>query len=453
MNAISSQARKWAYLAGIIVLLIPVILLGRPSAPPSKAQPSGDSGGTLAQIRAENDLGESSLGQVDPSSATMNLVLLGLRGVAANVLSVQLDHYKDTKDWPQLRSTTESIILLQPHFQKVWVYHGWNLAYNVSAEWDAVSDRYYWVKEGAKFYKKGTERNYKYPELYWYVGDTIGKKIGKSDEKLQFRKFFRKDPDPTLSRSGEPGPDPELNPNDEDNYLEAKKWFQSANDVIDRYGKEEHIMALILFRCSPARATFDFAASQQSEGVFGEVTRQAWEDGFEFWTQKYGKEEYDSPGGLVHMEWKQGDDYPKGFETTDQQLEFRKWVVRYQDMCNYRYWRARSLAERDQNSVETHQDIYAGTRKLLEGDSIQAQELTFRGLEKYEKMLADHPDLEGDEETIEDVMLAQLTWRNCLTINGENIPSKYPLQAYWEKHQNRLPAYERVHARKFRPDR
>src|SRR5262249_14032003 len=149
---------------------------------------------------------------------------------------------------------------------------------------------------------------------------------------------------------------------------------------------------------------FDFAASQQNEGVFGEVTRQAWEDGFEFWTKKYGKERYDSPGGLVHLEWQPGDDYPEEFQTTDQQLAFRQWVVRYQDMCNYRYWRARSLAERDQNSVETHQDIYAGTRKLLEGDSIQAQELTYRGLQKYEKMLVDHPDLEGDEETIEDVM-------------------------------------------------
>ncbi len=32
-------------------------------------------------------------------------------------------------------ATTESVILLQPHYIQVWRYLGWNLAWNVSAEW------------------------------------------------------------------------------------------------------------------------------------------------------------------------------------------------------------------------------------------------------------------------------------------------------------------------------
>ncbi|MFO1023225.1 MAG: hypothetical protein U0903_21425 [Planctomycetales bacterium] len=156
MSRLTSQQRKLAYLVIIVILLIPVIFLGRPSAPGSKGR-EPDAGGWLASLRSEYDLGEQSFGNVDPSSATMNLVLLGLRGPAANLLWMELDHYKDTKNWSRMLSTTNSIILLQPHFQKVWVFNGWNLAFNVSMEWDDVRDRYYWVKEGAKFFKLGTK--------------------------------------------------------------------------------------------------------------------------------------------------------------------------------------------------------------------------------------------------------------------------------------------------------
>ncbi len=153
MNNLTSQQRKIAYLVGMAVLLSPIIWLGMPSTG------GDDKGGRLAELRQQYDLGESNLGDVDPASATMNLVLLGLRGVAANLLWMQLDEQKDTKNWAQMRATTESIIKLQPHYVDVWRFNAWNLAYNVSAEWDGVEDRYYWVKEGAKFLMRGSKRN------------------------------------------------------------------------------------------------------------------------------------------------------------------------------------------------------------------------------------------------------------------------------------------------------
>ena len=74
MNRLTSQQRKLAYLACIVVLLVPVIILGRPSAPASRGA-KADAGGVLATLRTEHDLGEQSFGNVDPSSATMNLLL------------------------------------------------------------------------------------------------------------------------------------------------------------------------------------------------------------------------------------------------------------------------------------------------------------------------------------------------------------------------------------------
>ena len=189
MNALTSQQRKLVYLGGILLLLIPIILLGLP------ADRSG-SGGTLAQLRTKYELGESDLGDVDPSSAAMNLVLLGMRGVAVNLLYSEFEKQKNTKQWAEMQATTESIVKLQPHFEKVWDMNGHNLAYNTSAEWDAVPDRYHWVKAGGKFYMRGVRRNRKSTYLQYFVANVYQKKIGTADESKYYRNFFLHDPDP-----------------------------------------------------------------------------------------------------------------------------------------------------------------------------------------------------------------------------------------------------------------
>src|SRR5215211_563313 len=99
MNRYTSRQRQLVYLVGILVLMGPIIVLGMPT---TAEQQSGNLG-IIAQKRLQYELGEPSLGNVDPASATMNLVLLGLRGVAANILWMEADHLKDTKNWSQLK--------------------------------------------------------------------------------------------------------------------------------------------------------------------------------------------------------------------------------------------------------------------------------------------------------------------------------------------------------------
>src|ERR1700722_11353984 len=187
MNRLSSRQRKLVYLGGILILLIPIIYLGRPGA-------GEETGGKLAQLRTKYDLGENQLGKVDPTSAAMNLVLLGFRGIAADLLWSQADENEQTKNWAELKANVDAIIMLQPHFVRVWQFQGWNLAYNVSAAWDLVPDRYYWVKEGAKFLKRGRDINAKIAQMPYEEGRILGTKIGRSDEWKFFRAYFTKDP-------------------------------------------------------------------------------------------------------------------------------------------------------------------------------------------------------------------------------------------------------------------
>lgn len=460
MNNLTSHQRKLLYLAGMGILLIPVIVLGYPSA---KAK--GQAGGVLAQMRLEHDLGESTLGDVDPSSATMNLVLLGLRGPAACMLWVQMDAQKERKDWAAMRATTESIIKLQPHFQKVWQFHGWNLAYNVSVEWDAVTDRYFWVKEGAKFFRLGSRRNEKYPELYWYFADTLGKKIGRSDEWRQFRRYFHRDPDPKYKINDVPGVDPELNPDDRDNYAVAGDEFVRANKIMDQFGKEEHIMDKSLFRSYPGRAIIDHASTLQKEGHFDEETREIWAKGFKYWRDEYGQETWHPAKDIaIHLAWTKDEILkfvensvvPPGYKGGKKQyeLDLRSWVTKYQNMTNFRYWYNKCYSEQQQNTLEAHKDLYDALVMFPTGRTSEAARLAYEGLQKYEKILNDPvagAGLRYDDLAIEEVMLGVMTWRKALELENKAIPNSFPLSQLWTEHQNRIKNIESEFRRRISP--
>ena len=89
----------------------------------------------------------------------MKLFLLGgFRGIVANYLWLRAEENKRDHDWDRLKTNVDLITKLQPHFLSIWTFQGWNLAYNVSVEWDAPEDKYDWIKQGIKFVQQGVEQ-------------------------------------------------------------------------------------------------------------------------------------------------------------------------------------------------------------------------------------------------------------------------------------------------------
>jgi hypothetical protein len=459
MNNFNSRQRKTTYIVGILVLLVPIVLLGMPSSGGAEA-----SGGMLARMRSEYDLGENDLGKIDPTSATMNLVLLGLRGVAVNVLRLQLDEFKDHKEWAQMQATTEAVITLQPHYIEVWRFLSWNLAYNVSAEWDAVPDRYFWVKEGGKFAQRGTEHNAAVPELYWETGRVWGQKVGRSDEWNYFRKYFINDPDTETFN----GADPEINPQQKDNYLVSKDWFQSANQAEEN--KEQHIMMRALFRAWPARSQLEYADALQRDtrhitaalyegtadnpDLMAEEARrqnfqksvQAWKDGFFEWTQDFGKMPLQSPKCKIYLEANEEDVKTLADEQGVDVSVVKQWVRHYQNTANYRYWRTRSLAESTAsadpnglNTAEAHRLLYEGELSYFDGRFDDARDKLVRGMQKYARLLEEFPELMHEDLTIEEGLRAVLIWKKILQIEKETVPETFALKPLWDAHPNQIP--------------
>ncbi len=97
------------------------------------------------------------LGEIDPTSETIKLATLGMRGVAVQLLWNSAHQYQKEEDWTSLSAVLEQIIRLQPNFFSVWDFQAHNLSYNISVEFDDYRDRFYWVMKGIEFFKDGAQ--------------------------------------------------------------------------------------------------------------------------------------------------------------------------------------------------------------------------------------------------------------------------------------------------------
>jgi hypothetical protein len=459
MNRLSSQERKLVYMGGIVLLMLPIVWIGLP--PGSDAE---ETGGVLAGIRRSQDLGDSTLGQVDPASSTMSLVLFGFRGIAASMLWYQADELRSQKNWSELQRTADSIVLLQPHYWNVWDTQAWNLAYNVSAEFDDVRDRFYWVKEGAKFLQRGVDRNDKIPELYHYMGEFVGRKIGYSDEKDLFRQYFLHDPDEYFDtgeadNDGRPEDDwldntadPEVNPGSRhaqaghgqmDNYLVAKLWYAESNRVLmDEAGGEQHKMADIMFRAAPYKTTMEYARARSREGLFDPTTREAWAQALIEWEQQYGRLRFATPKGWIMLNATE-DELRQLAEEDGVTLDDKKeWQGRERDITNYRYWRILCSVEQLPEMVEARRLMYEGRRAWIDlGDAVKANTSLLAGMAQFEQILNSYEDgllLKQDDgnEYIEDAIDAVLLFKNINS--GRALPETYPLKSIFDSDHHRI---------------
>jgi len=432
VNNLTSTQRKYVYMAGIIVLMIFVIMLGQP------ASSAPGSGGKVSDLRETYDLGEATLGNVDPASSTMNLVLLGFRGIAASILWTEHEDARMHKDWSLVQRTADSITLLQPHFKKVWEYQAWNLGFNVSAECDAVEDRFYWVKQGAKYLQRGTERNTKFPELFFECGRFYGQKIGRADEKEQFRKFFVADPDRARWQGKA---DTDVNPKNIDNYLVAREWYQKANKTLELPDIEQHKMDLPLFWAYPTHSLMDYAEAREEDGVFDADALKAWADGYKEWTEEYGQRPFTAAGNGARFTLEGDTAALANLAKEDgQTVEFKKeWQDRYRAEVNYNFWKTKCLAEQKETMLAVRRDFYDGKRAFKrDGDYDKAGTLLERALATLEGV-ANGPEFGRNSEGKLNLMysdgdLTEETFKAILIVERvrEKLPEQFPMKEVWE---------------------
>jgi hypothetical protein len=136
------------------------------------------------QARAEAlAMRETTRGDVELGGSAMRLVLTGSRGLVICALSWELQQAHEKHQWNREELMTRYLTKLQPHYVEPWIYHSWNLAYNVSVEKDRVRDRYYFMTRGIGLIAEGERQNRNNPDLRWHIATYYQDKIGRHDER------------------------------------------------------------------------------------------------------------------------------------------------------------------------------------------------------------------------------------------------------------------------------
>jgi hypothetical protein len=91
------------------------------------------------------EIREESLGDVEFLSSALQLSLSGSRGAVVCYLWWEAEEKKKKHEWNQLEQRVRVLVKLQPHFIAPWLFQSWNLAYNVSVEFDRVKDKYFYT--------------------------------------------------------------------------------------------------------------------------------------------------------------------------------------------------------------------------------------------------------------------------------------------------------------------
>ena len=198
----------------------------------------------------------------------MRFATLGLKNIAVTLLWDRANYYKKVEDWTNLSATLEQMTKLQPNFYSVWDFQAHNLSYNISVEFDDYRDRYAWVMKGIEFLRQGIAFNRYEPRLLGRMGWFIGQKIGKSDEKKQFRRLFKDDEEfHERDRPGRTVPE-------RDNWLVVREKYLAGQQLVDS-GAALKTTPLI-FHSEPMMTAINHARATEEDGVFGATARDAW---------------------------------------------------------------------------------------------------------------------------------------------------------------------------------
>ena len=433
MSSLTNMQRKIIYALAILVLFVAMY-------------PYKD---FLHREAERRDLGEATMGEVDTGSFMLKLALLGgARGIAANVLWMRTQELQKVQDWDKMKATVNLITKLQPHFLQIWTYQGWNLAYNVSVEWDAPEDKYEWIKQGIKFLQEGVAKNARSPDLIWDTAWTYYHKLGFADETIILRRLFFDDPDETFKR------DPIDNNVYRDNFQLSRGWFTRSIRLADEGEKRlvegietvvDHVDAPVqrkgrpgdlAFRSMPAHAQTRYSLSLEKESMvgipaqFGQVAKNEWHKALNEWLT-FGRFRYENPNDIVvdGKSIKQSiylDDATDPVKLQRLHPNVSHWASRWAEQMNYPYWKDRCSAEMEDEGVAARQLFYEGTKSYKAADFPQAVKKYEEGLKIWEDLLKKHRNYRDDDLNKKDTGLIVKRYARACQQLGVPVPKDTP---------------------------
>ncbi len=183
-----SETRRDQLLAGVIGIALLACAAGLRNVLEYRRTMTNANGVQLVREDPESEKKLSSLAVTFP-----RLTFGGMRGVASTYLWIQAEEDKNNRKWDDLETKYDLIGALQPYFASVYIYHSWNQAYNLSAQWQEQEIKYKWVLDGIAYLYKGEDFNPANPDILYEEAQLYAQKLGAASERLFYREHWRND--------------------------------------------------------------------------------------------------------------------------------------------------------------------------------------------------------------------------------------------------------------------
>jgi hypothetical protein len=136
-----------------------------------------------------------------PMLAFTTVALGGFRGLISNFLWIRANDLQMDDKFFEAAQLADWITKLEPTYAAVWVFQGWNMAYNISVKFKDFPDRWRWVEHGIELLRDdGLRYNPNsvdiYRELAWFYQHKMGANIDdanlyyKSEWAAEMKNFF-----------------------------------------------------------------------------------------------------------------------------------------------------------------------------------------------------------------------------------------------------------------------
>ncbi len=86
----------------------------------------------------------------DPPEVALGIAMGAFRGIFVNYLWMRANDLKEEGKYYEAIELSKAITKLQPRFPRVWVFHAWNMAYNISVKTQTPEERWQWVQAGIR---------------------------------------------------------------------------------------------------------------------------------------------------------------------------------------------------------------------------------------------------------------------------------------------------------------
>lgn len=140
-----------------------------------------------------------------PMLTFATVALGGFRGVIADMLWLRVSRLQEQRRFVELVQLSDWVTKLEPYMPEVWIFHAWNMAYNVSVLLPRPEDKWRWVKNGIELLRnEGIVLNPRSAKIHRELGWIFQHKLGMNGDRASgyFRITWAREMNTYLGKGG-----------------------------------------------------------------------------------------------------------------------------------------------------------------------------------------------------------------------------------------------------------